>query len=265
MGYDDNTQSSVQLVNGTEFGQYRIIEKIGAGGMGEVYLADDTKLDRQVALKFLSFHLSQDQTSRARFTREAKAAAKLDHPNIVPVYEVGEFQGRPFFAMAHIEGQSLREVIKLGKLTVSGAIDYCMQICEGLNEAHSAGIVHRDIKPGNIIIDTKNKLRILDFGLATLSGEEKLTKTGSTLGTVGYMSPEQITGKDVDHRSDIFSIGVILYEMLTGRRPFEGDNDAAVARSITDSAPEPVSRYKSGVSGELQQVVDKALSKDPSL
>ncbi len=265
-GFDDGqTRSFTPLTAGTRVAHYEIISKIGAGGMGEVYLAHDTKLDRKVALKFLSFHLSQDKTSRARFTREAKAAAKLDHPNIVPVHEVGEYKGRPFFAMAHIEGQSLREVIKQGKLSVQGAIDYCMQICEGLNEAHTAGVVHRDIKPGNIIIDTKNKPRILDFGLATLSGEEKLTKTGSTLGTVGYMSPEQITGKDVDHRSDIFSIGVILYEMLTGRRPFEGDNDTAVARSITDTTPEPVSRYKSGVSGELQQVVDKALSKDPTL
>ena len=265
MQNDDNTQSFVQLTAGTRVAHYEIISKIGAGGMGEVYLAEDSQLDYKVALKFLSVHLSQDETSRARFTREAKAAAKLDHPNIVPVHELGEFQGRPFFAMTYIEGQSLREVIKQGKLTVSGAIDLCMQICEGLNEAHTAGVVHRDIKPGNIIIDTKNKPRILDFGLATVSGEEKLTKTGSTLGTVGYMSPEQITGKDVDHRSDIFSIGVILYEMLTGRRPFEGDNDAAVARSITDETPEPVSRYKSGVSGELQQIVDKALSKDPSL
>ena len=179
MQNDDNTQSFVHLTAGTRVAHYQIISKIGAGGMGEVYLANDTKLDRRVALKFLSFHLSQDETSRARFTREAKAAAKLDHPNIVPVHEVGEYQGRPFFAMAHIEGQSLREVIKQGKLTVSGAIDHCMQICEGLNEAHTAGVVHRDIKPGNIIIDTKNKPRILDFGLATLSGEEKLTKTGS--------------------------------------------------------------------------------------
>ncbi|MCH7948058.1 MAG: protein kinase, partial [candidate division Zixibacteria bacterium] len=262
MQNDDNTQSFVQLTAGTRVAHYQIISKIGAGGMGEVYLAHDTKLDRKVALKFLSFHLSQDETSRARFTREAKAAAKLDHPNIVPVHEVGEYQGRPFFAMAHIAGQSLREVIKQGKLSVQGAIDYCMQICEGLNEAHSAGIVHRDIKPGNIIIDTKNKPRLLDFGLATLSGEEKLTKTGSTLGTVGYMSPEQITGKDVDQRSDIFSIGVILYEMLTGRRPFVGDTDAAVARSITDETPEPVSRYKSGVPDGIQQIVDKLLEKD---
>ncbi|UCC45340.1 MAG: protein kinase, partial [Candidatus Zixiibacteriota bacterium] len=137
--------------------------------------------------------------------------------------------------------------------------------CEGLNEAHNTGVIHRDIKPGNIIIDSKGNPRLLDFGLATVAGEEKLTKTGSTLGTVGYMSPEQIEGKQVDHRSDLFSVGVIFYEMLTGRRPFEGDNDAAVARSITDTTPEPVARYKSGTTGELQQIVDKALSKDPFL
>ncbi|UCC45339.1 MAG: protein kinase [Candidatus Zixiibacteriota bacterium] len=262
---DNNTHSFVALIAGTVVSHYRIVEKIGAGGMGEVYLAEDTQLDRKVALKFLPPHLSRDQDSRSRFTREAKAAAKLDHPNIAPVHEVGEFQGRPFFAMAHIEGHSLREVIKQGKLSTSEAIRLTMQICEGLHEAHSAGVVHRDIKPGNIIIDTKGRPRLLDFGLATVSGEEKLTKTGSTLGTVGYMAPEQIEGKDVDHRADLFSVGVILYEMLTGRRPFEGDNDAAVVKAITSSTPEPVARFKSGVTGELQQIVDKALAKDVSI
>jgi serine/threonine protein kinase len=211
---DDNTRSFVALTKGTRVGHYKIISKIGAGGMGEVYLAEDSQLDRKVALKFLPSHLCQDEASRARFTREAKAAAKLDHPNIVPVYEVGEFQGRPFFAMAHIEGKSLRDVIKEGKLSVSEAIQFTMQILEGLHKAHEFGVVHRDVKPGNIIIDNENRPRILDFGLATVSGEEKLTKTGSTLGTVGYMSPEQIDGTKVDHRSDIFSVGVILYEMV---------------------------------------------------
>lgn len=262
---DDQTRSFTALAAGTIVSHYKIISKIGVGGMGEVYLAEDTQLDRKVALKFLPLHLSQDEAARARFTREAKAAAKLDHPNIVQVYEVSEFQGRPFFAMAHIEGKSLKEVIKEGKLSINEAIEFTKQICEGLHKAHESGIVHRDIKPGNIIIDKDNKARILDFGLATVAGEDKLTKTGSTLGTVGYMSPEQIEGKQVDHRSDLFSVGVILYEMLTGRRPFEGDNDAAVARSITDAVPEPIARYKSGTTGELQQIVDKALAKDPSL
>ncbi len=167
--------------------------------------------------------------------------------------------------MAYIEGKSLSQVIKEGKLTIERSVSLVMQICEGLHKAHKSGVVHRDIKPGNIIVDRENKARILDFGLATVLGEEKLTKTGSTLGTMGYMSPEQIEGKQVDHRSDLFSVGVILYEMLTGRRPFEGDNDAAVARSITDTNPEPVARYKSGVTAELQQIISKALEKDPSL
>jgi serine/threonine protein kinase/tetratricopeptide (TPR) repeat protein len=263
--HDDDTQSFVPLTKGAQVGHYKIMEKIGAGGMGEVYLAEDTKLKRQVALKFLPHHYVSDKDLRERFSREAQAAAKLDHPNIVPVHEVGEYQGRPYFAMAHIEGQSLRDVIKDGRLGINEAIDLTMQICEGLHKAHEAGVVHRDIKPSNIIIDNDGRARLVDFGLAMVLGEDKLTKTGSTLGTVGYMSPEQIHGKKCDHRSDLFSVGVILYEMLSGRRPFEGDNDAAVVKAITDSTPEPVARFKSGVTGELQQIIDKALSKDPSL
>ncbi len=262
---DDKTRIYVALTKDTMVSHYRIVEKIGAGGMGEVYLAEDTELDRQVALKFLPTHQCLDSDSRTRFTREAKAAAKLDHPNIVPIHEVGEFNERPFFAMAYIEGQSLKEVITQGKLSSVEAVDYANQICEGLHEAHSAGVVHRDVKPANIIIDRKNTARILDFGLATVPGEEKLTKTGSTLGTIGYMAPEQIEGKQVDHRSDLFSVGVILYEMLTGRRPFEGENDVAIIRAITGATPEPIARFKSGVPVELQQVADKALAKDPAL
>ncbi|UCC44426.1 MAG: protein kinase [Candidatus Zixiibacteriota bacterium] len=262
---DDKTQSHFSLTSGAAVLHYKIVRQIGSGGMGEVWLAEDTKLKRTVALKFMPAHAASDASLKSRFTREAQAAAKLDHPSIVPVHEVGEFHGRPFFAMAHIEGQSLREVIKQGKLTISEAVELTMQICEGLNEAHNEGVVHRDIKPGNIIIDTKGRPRLVDFGLATVAGDDKLTKTGSTLGTVGYMSPEQVEGKQVDHRTDLFSVGVILYEMLTGRRPFEGDNDAAVVKAITDANPEPVARFKSGVTGELQQIVDKALTKDPDL
>ena len=262
---DDQTRSFTNLDAGTKVSHYTIISKIGAGGMGEVYLAEDSQLDRKVALKFLPSHLCQDRDCRARFTREAKAAAKLDHPNIVPVYEVSECQGRPFFAMAHIEGHSLREVIKQSKLSVSEAIDHTMQICEGLHKAHESGVVHRDIKPANVIVDGENRARILDFGLATVSGEEKLTKTGSTLGTVGYMAPEQIEGRQIDHRSDLFSVGVILYEMLAGRRPFEGDNDAAVVRSIADATPEPVSRFRVGVSDNLQRIISKTLDKSADM
>ena len=262
---EDQTISFVPLTEGAKVGHYTIISKIGAGGMGEVYLAEDTKLNRKVALKFMPVHMAGNADLRSRFIREAQAAAKLDHPNIVPVYEVGEYQGRPYFAMAHIEGRSLRDIIKEGKLGTDEAVGLAMQILEGLQKAHDAGVVHRDIKPGNIIIDKDNRARLVDFGLAMVCGEEKLTKTGSTLGTVGYMSPEQVEGKKCDHRSDLFSVGVILYEMLTGRRPFEGDNDAAIARAITDSTPEPIARFKSGTTGETQQIVDKALSKDPSI
>ncbi|MEE8577088.1 MAG: protein kinase [candidate division Zixibacteria bacterium] len=262
---DDPTRTHVVLTKGAKVSHYQIIEKIGAGGMGEVYLAEDTKLKRRVALKFMPAHLASDSDMRTRFTREAQAAAKLDHPNIVPVYEVGESLGRPYFAMAHIEGDSLRKVVKSGKLTVSEAVELTMQICEGLQKAHESGVVHRDMKPGNIVIDKSHRPRLLDFGLATMAGDEKLTKTGSTLGTVGYMAPEQVSGKKADRRSDLFSVGVILYEMLTGRRPFEGNNDAAVVKAITDATPEPIARFKSGVTGQLQQVIDKALTKDPSL
>jgi TolB-like protein/predicted Ser/Thr protein kinase len=202
---------------------------------------------------------------RKRFKREAQAAAKLDHPNIVPVHEVGEFKGRPFFAMAHIEGKSLRNVIEVGKLSVSDSIGLTMQICEGLYKAHESGVVHRDIKPSNIIIDAENRPRIVDFGLATVSGGEKLTKTGSMLGTLRYMSPEQVRGEKVDQRSDLFSLGSVLYEMVTGKPAFSGDYEAERVHEILNVTPEPLARYKSCVSGELQQIVEKALAKDPAL
>jgi serine/threonine protein kinase len=166
--------------------------------------------------------------------------------------------------MAYIEGKSLREVIKEGKLTVSEAIDLTMQICEGLNEAHTTGVVHRDIKPGNIFIDRKNKARLLDFGLATVTGEKKLTKTGSTLGTVGYMSPEQVRGEKTDHRSDLFSVGILLYEMITDKLPFEAEHEAAIQYKISNEVPEPLARFKKDVPNELQRIVSKCLAKDPS-
>lgn len=262
---DDRTYTNVVLAEGTVVSHYRIIRKIGSGGMGVVYLAEDTKLRRQVALKFMPAHLAGDEELRTRFTREAQAAAKLDHPNIVPVYEVGEFQKRPYFAMAHIEGRSLRDIIKEDRLSVDEAIRICQQICQGLYKAHDTGVVHRDIKPGNIIIDSSGRARLLDFGLASVRGEDGLTKTGSTLGTAGYMAPEQILNKKVDRRADLFSVGVILYEMLAGRRPFTGDNDAAIVRAVTESVPEPLTRFKSGVPDALQLIVDKALAKDPSV
>jgi len=262
---DDKTQTHIVLTQGTMVGHYRIVEKIGAGGMGEVYLAEDTKLNREVALKFLPQSLTSDEDAKARFTREGQAAAALKHPNIVTIYEVSEFHGRPFFAMECCEGQSLRDLIKDQKLTIDQISNLALQICEGLQEAHEAGIVHRDVKPSNIILDKKGRPKLVDFGLATIQGTEKLTKAGSTLGTIGYMSPEQIQVKDVDQRSDLFSFGVVLYEMITGRLPFKGDTEAATLNSVLNDIPEPLSRYKSGVTGGLQQIVSKLLEKDPEL
>jgi serine/threonine protein kinase len=259
------TRLAVQLTKGTSVGHYVIVEKIGAGGMGEVYLAEDTQLNRQVALKFLSFHLCQDADCRTRFKREAQAAAKLNHPNIVTIHEVSEFNGRPFFAMEHVQGQSLRELIKAKELPIERVIELAIQICEGLHKAHQSGIVHRDVKPANILIDADGRAKILDFGLASVAGTNHLTKTGSTLGTIGYMSPEQVRGEQVDHRTDIFSLGVVLYEMITGKSPFKGDNDTATSRNIIDHDPEPLARYKTGVDAELQRIISKALQKDRAL
>jgi serine/threonine protein kinase/Tfp pilus assembly protein PilF len=244
---------------------YRIIEKIGAGGMGEVYLAEDTKLKRKVALKFLPAQFTNDTDLKARFVREAESTAKLDHPNIVTIYEVSEFQGRPFFAMQLVEGQSLRDLAKGKELGIDRIIELAMQICDGLGAAHDKKIVHRDIKPSNIVVDAYGRPKILDFGLAAIQGGENLTKTGSTLGTVRYMSPEQVQGLEVDQRSDLFSLGVVLYELISGRTPFEKDNEAATLKAITQDNPEPLARYKSDIPDELQRTISKLLEKDPSM
>ena len=259
---DDKTRTWVTLTSGTMVSHYRIVEKIGAGGMGEVYLAEDTKLNRKVALKFLPPHLCQDAGCRARFKREAQAAAKLSHPNIVTIHEVGEFNGRPFFAMENVTGESLNEYVKARKLSWQEIIGLAIQAVEGIAEAHRCGVVHRDIKPSNILLDSNGRARILDFGLAAIKGEKKLTKTGSTMGTLYYMSPEQTRGEAVDERSDIFSLGVVLYELITGQLPFKGDHDPAIIYSIGYEEPEPLARYKSGVSEDCQRIVSKALAKD---
>ena len=258
----EQTRLIVQLTEGASVGHYIILAPLGSGGMGEVYLAEDTQLNRRVALKFLATHLLSDPDCVARFKREAQAAAKLNHPNIVIIYEVSEFNGRPFFAMEYVDGQSLRELIKGKELPIDRVIELATQICEGLHKAHQSGIVHRDIKPANILIDADGRVKILDFGLATVQGYDHLTKTGSTLGTIGYMSPEQVRGEQVDHRTDIFSLGVVLFELITGRQPFMSDNDAATSRNISDHDPEPLARYKAGVPDDLQRIVIKMLAKD---
>jgi len=261
---NDIARSRVQLAKDTVIGHYRIIEKIGSGGMGEVYLAEDTELNRKVALKFLPPHLCQDADCRARFKREAQAAAKLSHPNIITIHEVSEHEGRPYFAMEHVAGHRLDECIKGRKLSLDKITELAIQICEGLHEAHRAGVIHRDIKPGNILVDKSGRVKILDFGLATMKGTVKLTKTGSTLGTLHYMSPEQIRGEGLDERSDIFSLGVVLYEMITGQLPFKGDYEPAIMYAIASEESEPLARFKTGVPDEMQRIVSKMLAKDSS-
>jgi len=252
------------MINQT-ISHYKILKKLGEGGMGEVYLAEDTELHRKVALKFLSSHLIFDNDSKARFKREAQAAAALNHPNIITIYEVAEFEERSFIAMEYVEGQSLRKLLAEKELAAGNVIDVVMQICEGLNKAHQAGIVHRDMKPDNILIDKDGRVKILDFGLAKLkSAATKLTKTSTTLGTVCYMSPEQARGEETDQRSDIFSVGVVLYELLTRQLPFKGEYEAAILYALANEEPEPLARYKAGVPEALQRIVDKALKKDRS-
>ena len=262
---DEPTKSFVPLTKGTEVGQYRIINKIDEGGMGEVYLAEDTKLNNKVALKFLASRFVSDESSKERFTREAQAVASLDHPNIVTIHELNEYKGRPYFAMQYVQGQSLWSYAKQTKLSTDRVVELAMQLCEGLQAAHEKGITHRDIKPSNILIDSKGRLRIVDFGLATVRGTDRLTKTGSTLGTVGYMSPEQVRGEKVDHRSDLFSMGVVLYELLSGLNPFKAESEAATMHAITQDNPQPLARFNREVPDELQRIIDKALAKDVSL
>ncbi|MFQ5641558.1 MAG: protein kinase [bacterium] len=250
---------------GKTISHYEIIEKLGSGGMGEVYLAKDTELDRKVALKFLPPQYTEDPNTSAHFKREARAAAALNHPNIITIHEIGEHRGKAFIAMEYVEGQSLKDLVGTHRdapMKTNKIIDIASQICEGLGEAHQAGIEHRDIKPDNILIDSKGRVKIADFGLAKARGRTKLTEEGSTMGTLDYMSPEQVSGADVDQRSDIWSFAVVFYEMITGRKPFEGDYDVAVSYAIVHEEPEPLARYKSGVSESLQGIVDKALDKE---
>jgi serine/threonine protein kinase len=248
---------------GETVSKYRILSKLGEGGMGEVYLAEDRELNRKAALKFLPDELAANPDALARFKREAQTAAGLNHPNIVTVYEVGQHKGRPFIAMAYVDGEPLADVITRGGLGVDRIIDIAEQILDGLASAHRAGIVHRDIKPGNIFIDREGRVKILDFGLAKPGGAGKLTGELSTMGTVFYMSPEQTRGEEVDNRSDLFSTGAVLYEMLAGHPPFEGKHIAAVVYSITNEEPKPLSQLYQRIPSAMEQVVAKALAKNP--
>ena len=244
---------------------YRILRRLGGGGMGEVYLAEDTRLGRKVALKFLRAEAAQDRERRRRFVQEAKAASALDHPHICTVYEIDETpEGQLFLAMAYYEGETLKETIEHGPLELKVALDFAIQVAEGLKEAHNAGIVHRDVKPANVIVTQSGLVKIVDFGLAKLSGGENLTRTGFTMGTVAYMSPEQTMGEPVDLRSDIWSSGVVLYEMVSGRLPFQGEHPQAVSYAVLHKQPPPLPGQKSAVPEGVEHVVNRALAKNPT-
>ena len=247
---------------GKSFSHYRITEKLGEGGMGVVYKAEDTRLKRTVALKFLPHGLETHEPERARFLQEAQAASALNHPHVCTIHDIAEAEDQQFIVMEYVEGKTLRNRIAEGGLRISDAVAYAIQIAEALQEAHANGIVHRDIKAENIMINTKNQVKVMDFGLAKLKGSLKLTKTSSTVGTVAYMAPEQIQGGDVDARSDIFSFGIVLYEMLTGHLPFHGEHEAAVVYAIVNEEPEPLQTYVPDAQSELLHILGRALEKN---
>ena len=250
---------------------YTLIKKIGEGGMGKVYLANDTKLNRKVALKFLAPHLIRDDYAKKRFAREAQAAATLTHPNIVIIHEISEFKGQTFIVMEYVEGQTLKEKIRqvfpeeiesppTTHFPLEEALDIAIQICEGLNKAHKSGITHRDIKAENILIDHEGRVKILDFGLAKLKGGTQLTQEFAKMGTVNYMSPEQVRGEAIDHRTDIWSFGVLLHEILTGGLPFKSDYAQAIMYAVVHEQPQ----ISSGIIQPLQDLIKTCLEKDPN-
>jgi eukaryotic-like serine/threonine-protein kinase len=243
---------------------YKILEKLGEGGMGEVYKAEDTKLERTVAIKFLPSKMTFDEEAKKRFIHEAKAASSLEDNNICNIHEIDQTEdGQLFVVMACYEGETLKDKIEKGPLKIDEVTDYAVQISNGLTKAHNKGIVHRDIKPSNIFITSEGIVKIIDFGLAKLSGKTVLTREGSTLGTVNFMSPEQIRGEEVDRRTDIWALGIVMYQMITGQQPFKGDYEQAVFYSIINEEPEPVTGVRTGVPVELERIVNKALAKNP--
>jgi serine/threonine-protein kinase len=245
-------------------GRYRMLEELGRGGMGVVYRAEDTKLKRTVALKFLPPELTHISEVKERFTREAQAAAALDHPNICTVYEFDEAEGKAFISMAYIEGRSLKKKIGSGLLKLDEALRIAIQIAEGLRGAHKKGVVHRDIKSANIMVTDDGQAKIMDFGLARMTEGTLITKDGTTMGTIAYMSPEQARGEEIDHRTDIWSLGVVLYEMFSGQLPFKGERDQSVVYSILNEKPRPVTDLRSELPAAIGQVVSKALEKNPN-
>jgi serine/threonine protein kinase/tetratricopeptide (TPR) repeat protein len=249
---------------GTTVSHYKIIEKLGAGGMGEVFLAEDTKLDRKVALKFLPADLARDSGARERLLREAKAASQLHHPNIVTIHSIEDEAGRGFIVMEHVEGVPLSRFVETEQPAPEQLVAIFQHICRGLDHAHAAGIVHRDLKPDNILMEHSGRVRILDFGVARQSGTPRLTQTGSMIGTMAYVSPEQVQGEQATTASDVFSLGVLMYELLSGTKPFTGNHEAAILYAIVNENPKPLSLLNTRVSRQTEEVVSRCLAKRPA-
>src|SRR3984893_14270210 len=268
------------LTSGTKLGPYEIVAPVGAGGMGEVYRARDTRLDRAVAVKILPSHLSENSEAKQRFDREARTISSLSHPNICTLYDVGHQDGIDYLVMEYLEGETLADRLRKGPLPLERVLKYGIEICEGLERAHRSGVVHRDLKPGNIML-TKASAKLMDFGLAkasvmrpaasssamvtlsTPAESDALTAQGTVVGTFQYMSPEQVEGKEADARSDIFSLGAMLYEMTTGKRAFEGKTTVSIAAAILEKEPDPVTTGQPLSPAALQHVIEGCLVKDP--
>ncbi|HSC78017.1 MAG TPA: serine/threonine-protein kinase, partial [Candidatus Acidoferrales bacterium] len=261
---------------GQTISHYKITAKLGEGGMGAVYRAEDIKLRREVALKFLPGHLAADADARKRLVKEARAASRLNHPNIGTIYEVNDEGDTPFIAMELVKGESLKQMLQRGSVRPEQLLEIARQIAEGLNEAHQAGVLHRDIKPANIMVDASGRVKVLDFGIATLTGRQRgmgeteenfITRTAgqaSTGGTVPYMAPEQLRGEEASAASDIFSYGVLLYECLSGRLPFRGDTAIDVLHAILHETPATLRRVAPSVPPAWEQLIDRCLAKSPT-